>query len=188
MKRNEKINGSIICHIFSWGGSNANGGEMVWLVDLNLCICFQWHRGKKPACQCRGHKETWGSSPGAENGNPLQHSTWGIPWTEGPDGLQSMGLHRVGHDWACTPRVSSGLPRWPSGQRTCLQCRRCRSLGFDPRSGISWEKGVATHSSILAWRIPWTEEPDRRRSVRSHRVRHDWSDRAGSHVCFQHPF
>ena len=35
------------------------------------------------------------------------------------------------------------------------------------------EKGMATHSSILAWRIPWTEEPGRLQSVGSHRVRHD---------------
>ena len=35
------------------------------------------------------------------------------------------------------------------------------------------EKEMATHSSILAWRIPWTEEPDRLQSMGSHRVRHD---------------
>ena len=35
------------------------------------------------------------------------------------------------------------------------------------------EKGMATHSSILAWRIPWTEEPGGLQSVGSHRVRHD---------------
>ena len=35
------------------------------------------------------------------------------------------------------------------------------------------EKGMATHSSILAWRIPWTEEPGRLQSMGSQRVRHD---------------
>ena len=35
------------------------------------------------------------------------------------------------------------------------------------------EKGLATHSSILAWRIPWTEEPGVLQSVRSQRVGHD---------------
>ena len=35
------------------------------------------------------------------------------------------------------------------------------------------EKEMATHSSILAWRIPWTEEPDRLQSMGSQRVRHD---------------
>ena len=36
------------------------------------------------------------------------------------------------------------------------------------------EKGMATHSSILAWRIPWTEEPSRPQAKGSRRVRHDW--------------
>ena len=35
------------------------------------------------------------------------------------------------------------------------------------------EKGMATHSSILAWRIPWTEEPSGLQSMGSQRVRHD---------------
>ena len=35
------------------------------------------------------------------------------------------------------------------------------------------EKETATHSSILAWRIPWTEELDRLQSIGSQRVRHD---------------
>ena len=35
------------------------------------------------------------------------------------------------------------------------------------------EKGMATHSSILTWRIPWTEEPGGLQSMGSQRVRHD---------------
>ena len=38
----------------------------------------------------------------------------------------------------------------------------------------SLEKGMATHSSILAWRIPWTEEPGGLQSMGLKRVRHDW--------------
>ena len=44
-----------------------------------------------------------------------------------------------------------------------------RSLGWE----VPLEKGMATHSSILAWRIPWTEEPGRLQSMGSQRVRHD---------------
>ena len=44
------------------------------------------------------------------------------------------------------------------------------------------EKQMATHSSILAWRIPWTEEPGRQQSIESQRVRHDWSDSAHMHM------
>ena len=36
------------------------------------------------------------------------------------------------------------------------------------------ELETATHSSILAWKIPWTEEPDRLQSMGSQRVGHDW--------------
>ena len=38
------------------------------------------------------------------------------------------------------------------------------------------EKGMATHTSILAWRIPWTEKPGRLQSIGSQRVGHDWSE------------
>ena len=44
-----------------------------------------------------------------------------------------------------------------------------RSLGQDD----PLEKGMATHSSILAWRIPWMEEPGGLQSIGSQRVRHD---------------
>ena len=43
---------------------------------------------------------------------------------------------------------------------------------------LGWEdplkKGMSTHSSILAWRIPWTEEPGRLQSMGLQRVRHNW--------------
>ena len=47
------------------------------------------------------------------------------------------------------------------------------------------EEGMATHSRILAWRIPWTEEPGRLQSMGSQRVRHDW---ATEHTCTQSHF
>ena len=37
------------------------------------------------------------------------------------------------------------------------------------------EKGMATHSNILAWRIPWTEEPDGLQSMGLQRARHNWA-------------
>ena len=36
------------------------------------------------------------------------------------------------------------------------------------------EKGMAAHSNILAWRVPWTEEPGRLQSMGLQRVGHDW--------------
>ena len=47
----------------------------------------------------------------------------------------------------------------------------------DKVQSLDWEdpleEGMATHSSILAWRIAWTEEPGRLQSIESQRVRHD---------------
>ena len=43
---------------------------------------------------------------------------------------------------------------------------------------------MATHSSILAWRISWTEEPGGLQSMWSQRVRHDWSDLACMHIYY----
>ena len=50
-----------------------------------------------------------------------------------------------------------------------------RDTGSIPGSERSPEEGMATRSSILAWRIPWTEEPGR---LQSQRVRHNSSDLA----------
>ena len=52
-----------------------------------------------------------------------------------------------------------------------VQETRLRSLGWeDPL-----ENEMATHSSTLAWKIPWTEEPGRLQSMGSQRVGHDWA-------------
>ena len=70
---------------------------------------------------------------------------WKIPWVEEPGGLQSMGLHRVRHDFTLT-----------------------FTFHFH-----ALEKEMATHSSVLAWRIPGTGEPGGLPSLGLHRVGHD---------------
>ena len=51
-----------------------------------------------------------------------------------------------------------------------IQETQVRFLGWED----TLEMGMAAHSSILAWRIPRTEEPDRSQSMESQRVRQDW--------------
>ena len=60
--------------------------------------------------------------------------------------------------------VAQTVKNLPAVQETQVQ-----SLGWED----SPEKGMATHSSILAWKIPWTEEPGRLQSKGSQRVGHD---------------
>ena len=55
------------------------------------------------------------------------------------------------------------------------RARDLRNTGSIPGWEDPPEKGVATHSSILAWRFPRTEEPAGLRFIGSHRVRHDRS-------------
>ena len=54
-----------------------------------------------------------------------------------------------------------------------------RSLGQED----ALEEGMATHSSILAWKIPWTEEPGRLQSIGSQRVTAEATEHAHTQVC-----
>ena len=80
---------------------------------------------------------------------------WRIPGREEPGGLPSMGSHRAGHDWRDLAAAATA-----SGKGSVFQCRRQKRHRFYPWiRKITMEKGMATHSSILVWRIPWTEKP-----------------------------
>ena len=74
------------------------------------------------------------------------------------------GLQRA--SLSLTSLVAQMVKRLPGMQETWV-----RFLGQeDPL-----EKEMAIHSSTLAWKIPWTEEPDRLQSMGSQRVRHNWA-------------
>ena len=102
--------------------------------------------------------------------------TWRIPWTEVPGRLLVTGAAK---SWTQLKRLSTcagvtellccspdtGRPRWCSGEGSpAQQDTWVQFLGWDD----SLKKEIAKHSSILAWKIPWTEEPGR-----SQRVGHD---------------
>ena len=61
-----------------------------------------------------------------------------------------------------------------------MQETRHQSLGWENPQ----EKEMTTHSGVLAWKIPWTEEPGRLQSMESQRVRHDRSDLAHTQTIF----
>ena len=81
-------------------------------------------------------------------------AAWEITWREEPGGLLGK------------PKCAGG----PRGKESAYNARDVSSI---LQSGGSPGKGTATHSSPLAWRIPWTEEPGRLQSMGSQRVRHD---------------
>ena len=105
----------------------------------------------------------------------------------------------ISHHWsAFLPRSTQGLPLLPStppcfcgvgvedlrmdfsfpggtsGKEPACQYRRRNSCEFPSLSQEDpLEEGMATHFSILAWRIPWTEEPGGLQSIGLQRVRHN---------------
>ena len=68
---------------------------------------------------------------------------------------------------------------WPTGFPGGSDGKASACNAVDPGSFRGWEdpleKEMAIHSSTLAWKIPWTEEPDRLQSMGSQRVGHDWA-------------
>ena len=87
---------------------------------------------------------------GEGDGTPLQYSSWKIPWTEEPGGLQSMELRRVGHHW--TTSLSTFMHWRRKWQPTPV---------FLPGESQGWQ-------SLLSCRLG------------SHRIGHDWSDLAAA--------
>ena len=74
-----------------------------------------------------------------------------------------------------------GFPGGASGKESACQCRwhkRPLVPSLDQENLL--EKEMATHSSVLVWRIPGTAEPCGLLSMRSHRVGYDWSDLAAA--------
>ena len=94
--------------------------------------------------------------------------------------LKSKGLSRVFSSttiwkhqfFGAQPSFTLSFPDGSDGKEyACNVGDQVRSLGReDPL-----EKGMAIHSSILAWRIPWTEEPGGLKSIGLQRVEHGWA-------------
>ena len=81
--------------------------------------------------------------------------------------------------WTCPLK---GFPDGSAGKKICLQWKRCK---LDPWLGkIPWKREMATYSSIIAWKIPWTRECGGLQSKGSQRVRHDGSPK-DTHIYTQ---
>ena len=127
---------------------------------------------------------------------------WGLPWKPVPRGIFCWrALCRVPSHTLTAPCLlyfvasissrSSFFYVWPFHQTSNFVIER-PSLDFPGSSAVKnlpamwetlgWEdcleKGMATHSGILTWRVPWTEEAGRLQSISSQRVGHDWRTNA----------
>ena len=113
---------------------------------------------------------------------------WRIPGMGEPGGLPSMGSHRVGHDWSDLATAAA----WPdiqliSHSSWCFQKNQNKFVSTKRKYYMApihniINKGkvilcgsMASHSSTLAWKISWMEEPGGLQSMGSLRVGHDWT-------------
>ena len=118
-------------------------------------------------------------SPRGGNGNPLQYSCLENSMDRGAWWVIVHGFQRVVHDWAHMHRYpiavvirSEKVKAWTMKNGWRMDGSLVKSLPANagnrssvPGSGKSLEKEMATHSSILAWEIPWTEDPGGLQSV-----------------------
>ena len=75
--------------------------------------------------------------------------------------------------------LNTELQRIARRDKKAFLSEQCKEIEENNRMGktrdLFTEKARATHSSTLAWKIPWVEEPGRLQSLGSWRVRHDWA-------------
>ena len=114
-------------------------------------LSFDW-------VECNGRHGAWHyhgakSSPGESNGTTLQYS--------------------------CMENTMDGEAWWAAVHGVTEGQTRLSDFSFTFHFH-ALEKEMATHSSVLAWRIPGTEEPGGLPSMGLHRVGHDWSDLAAA--------
>ena len=100
----------------------------------------------------------------------------------------SPKLYYWRRQWHPTPVL---LPGKSHGRRNVEGCSPWGRWGRTWLSDFTFtfhfpalEKEMATHSSVLAWRVPGTEEPGELLSMGSQRVRHDWSDLAAAATLY----
>ena len=112
---------------------------------------------------------------------------WRILWTEEPGRLQFMGLQRVGHDWATSLHLDqqNGDCVWwgmkhqlgwvtPRGKNESENYAVCIIVGQRCPPTVQGGRDRGEVSGILAWEIPWTEEPGLLQSMGPLRVGRNW--------------
>ena len=135
---------------------------LIWYTLTNFCVEPSFHSRKKShlGLMYNPFRGFPGSSAGRESackaGDPCL-----IP---GSGSFPGEGIgYPLQYSWVSL--VAQLVKNLPAMWEACVW-----SLGWeDPL-----EESMATHSSILAWRIPWTEEPGGIQSMGLQRVRHDW--------------
>ena len=154
------LSGSVLSNLFLWLPSTASSipiGLLFPMISLSqMFSCHSTESPNNPRFRFKSLPEIWNilaTITGEGNGTPLQYSCLENPMD---GGTWWAAVHGVVKSWTQLSNFTS-------------------TFHFH-----ALEKEMATHSSVLAWRIPGTGEPGGLLSMGSHRVGHDWSDLAAA--------
>ena len=145
---------------------------------LTISICKWYHSDGRKRNTKRGEYKSWLKT---QHSKTKDHGIWshhgkymGKKWKQ----WQTLFSWAPKSLWMVTAAMklkdAYSLEGFPSGS----DGKASVCIAGDPGSSLGWEdpleKEMAAHSSILAWKIPWTVEPGRLPSMGSQRVGHDW--------------
>ena len=175
-----------------WTAREVPGNALVTLCISTFCgnvYYFRRQLHRILSSDLRAHSKSWFEAiVQAPDGRCRGGTGWLLPiWRQV---LHENWWDTQTRDWEPAPwqdwEALAGVIKRPAGQIphdlrekrhfqlfTLTQGRASRGYWWSLR----WvqEKAMATHSSTLAWKIPWTEDPGRLQSMGSLRVRHDWA-------------
>ena len=123
----------------------------------------------------------WPNPLATENETNQNQSKWGHSYKI----IWSFHSSKANLYWASAIRRASRVAL--VGKNPPANAGHLEVVGLIPGPGRSPEEGMATRSSIFAWRIPWTEEPGGLQSMESQRGRHDWAHSTDTPVLHQCP-
>ena len=156
------------------GSASTNSALILWKKDCHS----QTHGEKQFGCLGK-HFGCWFSLHYCQFLSPA----WDFPKeTLSLDLLTRSSAHRFIMCSRARPLTMQRSTSWHHYLRGNVQFVKSEFFNFGTLQGNT-EKAMATHSSILAWKIPWTEGPGGLPSLGSQRVGHDWSDLAAAEAA-----
>ena len=149
------------------GGLQAMGSRRVehdWATSLSLFTFMHWRRKWQPTpVFLPGESQGPGSLMGCRLWGRTEW-TW-LKWLSSSSSSMDFPILDTSYEWnhiLCSFLfLISSLWGLPLCLRQVIWKCNVGNISLIPRSEDPLEKGMATHSSILSWRIPWTEEPGR---------------------------
>ena len=149
------------------------------------CVCRPWASTCRPwstprrRCAALALRPFSSSSAKVKPGSPppllSEHKPWSLGLLCASEAAEGPCLPRALQIWQ--EKQGKMIVTW--GSMMAQMVKNPPAVWETWVGSLGWEdpleEGMATHSSILAWRTPWTKEPGELQSMGSQRLRHDWA-------------